>query len=58
VKGTDHRMAIQQGIDKALSIQEVEGVLIIYEGMVGTGGRIPQLIKVAPSNLEVWRSTR
>ncbi len=58
VKGPDHRMAIQQGIDKALSIREVEGVLIIYEGMVGTGGRIPQLIKVAPSNLEVWRSTR
>jgi ApbE superfamily uncharacterized protein (UPF0280 family) len=53
VKGTDHRMAIQQGIAKALSIQGVEGVLIIYRGMVGTGGKIPQLIKVAPSTIEV-----
>jgi len=57
VKGADHRMAIQRGIDKALSIQEVEGVLILYQGMVGTGGKIPQLIKVAHSNLEAGRST-
>jgi ApbE superfamily uncharacterized protein (UPF0280 family) len=57
VKGADYRKAIQRGIDKALSIKEVEGVLILYQGMVGTGGKIPQLIKVAHSNLEPWRST-
>src|SRR3990170_957377 len=48
VKGDDYQIAIQSGIDKALSIQGVEGVLIIYKGFVGTGGRIPQIIKVDP----------
>jgi len=31
VKGNDYRSAIQQGIDKALSIPEVEGVLVILD---------------------------
>jgi ApbE superfamily uncharacterized protein (UPF0280 family) len=53
VRGDDYRGAIQQGIDKALSIQEVDGVLIIYQGHVGTAGKIPQLIKVAQEHLEV-----
>jgi len=46
VKGEDHRGAIRCGIDKAMSIQDVEGVLIIYRGLVGTAGKIPQIIKV------------
>jgi ApbE superfamily uncharacterized protein (UPF0280 family) len=57
VKGDDYRGAIQQGIDKALSIQEVEGVLIMYQGHVGTAGKIPQLIKVAQGHLEIGRKT-
>jgi ApbE superfamily uncharacterized protein (UPF0280 family) len=52
VKGDDYLGAIQQGIDKALSIQEVEGVLIMYQGHVGTAGKIPQLIKVAQRHLK------
>jgi len=51
VKGNDYRSAIQQGIDKALSIPEVEGVLVMYGGLVGTAGKIPQLIKVAQGHL-------
>jgi ApbE superfamily uncharacterized protein (UPF0280 family) len=46
VKGEDCQKAIQRGIDRALSIQGVEGVLIIYKGFVGTAGKIPQIIKV------------
>jgi ApbE superfamily uncharacterized protein (UPF0280 family) len=46
VKGEDHQAAIQAGINKALSIQGVEGVLIIYKGFTGTAGKIPQIIKV------------
>jgi ApbE superfamily uncharacterized protein (UPF0280 family) len=51
VKGDDYRGAIQQGIDKALSIPGVEGVLVMYGGLVGTAGKIPQLIKVARGHL-------
>lgn len=46
VKGTDYQAAIQRGIDKGMSIQGVEGVLILYKGFVGTAGKIPQIIKV------------
>ncbi len=46
VKGEDCQVAIQAGISKALSIQGVEGVLIIYKDAVGTAGKIPQIIKV------------
>jgi ApbE superfamily uncharacterized protein (UPF0280 family) len=46
VKGEDCQAAIQAGINKALSIQGVEGVLIIYKGSTGTAGKIPQIIKV------------
>jgi ApbE superfamily uncharacterized protein (UPF0280 family) len=46
VKGEDCQAAIQTGISKALSIQGVEGVLIIYKGSTGTAGKIPQIIKV------------
>ena len=46
VKGDDYQAAIQTGIDRALSINGVEGIIIIYKWFVGTGGRIPQIIKV------------
>jgi len=48
VKGEDCQAAIQDGISKALSIQGVEGVLIIYKGFTGTAGKIPKIIKVDP----------
>jgi ApbE superfamily uncharacterized protein (UPF0280 family) len=46
VKGEGYQAAIQAGINKALSIEGVEGVLIIYKGSTGTAGKIPQIIKV------------
>jgi ApbE superfamily uncharacterized protein (UPF0280 family) len=48
VKGEDTQAAIQAGISKGLSIEGVEGVLIIYKGQVGTAGKIPQIIKIEP----------
>jgi ApbE superfamily uncharacterized protein (UPF0280 family) len=48
VKGEDRQTAIQHGMDKALSILGVEGVLIVYRGHIGTAGKIPQIIKVDP----------
>jgi hypothetical protein len=53
VKGEDYEAAIRRGIDKALSIQGVEGVLVVYKGCVGTGGKIPQIIRVTPSHSDV-----
>jgi ApbE superfamily uncharacterized protein (UPF0280 family) len=50
VKGEDCKAAVQRGIDRALSIESVEGVLIIYKGFTGTAGKIPQIIKVDPSS--------
>ncbi len=48
VKGDDVQAGIEVGIGKALSIEGVEGVLVIYKGQVGTAGKIPQMIKVCP----------
>lgn len=48
VKGEDYQAAIRLGTDKALSIEGVEGVLILYKGFVGTAGKIPKIIKVDP----------
>lgn len=47
VKGEDCRLAIERGIEKALSIQGIDGVVIVYRGMVGIAGRVPQIIKVS-----------
>ncbi len=49
VKGEDAKAGIQAGISKGLSIEGVEGVLIIYQGQVGTAGKIPQMIKIVNS---------
>jgi ApbE superfamily uncharacterized protein (UPF0280 family) len=45
VKG-DVEAAIEAGIKRALNIQGVEGVMILYKGKVGTAGKIPQIIKI------------
>ena len=47
IKGKNCRRTIERGINNALSIQGIEGVLIIYRRMVGRAGRIPQIIKVS-----------
>ena len=46
IKGEDLQTAIKVGITRGLAIEGVEGVMIIYKGQVGTGGKIPQIIKV------------
>jgi hypothetical protein len=48
VKGEEPQAAIQAGINKALSIQGVEGIMIIFKGLTGTAGKIPKIIKVDP----------
>ncbi|MGD6806738.1 MAG: UPF0280 family protein [Candidatus Bathyarchaeia archaeon] len=48
VKGEDVKAAIEAGIQRGLSIEGIEGVMVIYKGEVGTAGKIPQIIKVAP----------
>lgn len=47
VKGEDANEGIQAGIKQAQSIKDVEGVLILYKGQVGTAGKIPQIIKIS-----------
>jgi len=48
IKGNDVRGVIRQGIDRALSIDGVQGVFILYRGVVGKAGQVPELIKVNP----------
>lgn len=48
VRGEDTEAGLQAGINKGMSIEGVEGVLIIYNGQVGTAGKIPQIIKIKP----------
>lgn len=51
VKGEEVNAAIEKGIEAAKAVQGVEGVLILYQGSVGTWGKIPQMIKIDPSTL-------
>jgi len=46
VKGEDTGVAIKAGINVGMSIEGVDGVLIIYKGKVGMAGKIPEMIKV------------
>lgn len=46
VKGDDHRKAIERAIIKALSIERVKGVCVMYGGFFGSAGQIPKIIKV------------
>ena len=48
VKGEDAQAGIQAGINRGLSIEGVDGVIILYKGQVGTAGKIPQIIKIEP----------
>jgi ApbE superfamily uncharacterized protein (UPF0280 family) len=49
VKGEDAQFGIQAGLNRGMSIEGVDGVLIIYKGQVGTAGKIPQIIKIEPT---------
>ena len=49
IKGDNIRNVLKRGINYALKIEGVSGVFILYRGVVGKAGQIPELIKV---NLE------
>jgi ApbE superfamily uncharacterized protein (UPF0280 family) len=48
IKGDDVHGVIREGIDRALSIDGVKGIFILYRGVVGKAGQVPELIKVNP----------
>ena len=48
VRGDDERGSIERGVERALSIDAVRGVFIVYRGMVGMGGEVPAIIGVSP----------
>ena len=48
VKGENVQAAIKAGVKRGLSIEGVEGMLIMYKGQIGTAGKIPQIIKIEP----------
>jgi ApbE superfamily uncharacterized protein (UPF0280 family) len=48
IKGDDVRGVIREGVDRALSIDGVKGIFILYRGVVGKAGQVPELIKVNP----------
>lgn len=46
ITGENVRGVIRRGIDRALGIEGVRGVFILYRGVVGKGGQVPELTKV------------
>lgn len=50
VKGEDWPRAVECGIAKALSIEGVVGVLILYRGLVGKAGQIPKILKISTTS--------
>jgi len=46
VKGNDIQGSIEQGVEKALSIEGILGVFIIYGQRIGMGGDVPLIIGV------------
>ena len=48
ITGEDVMEVIRLGIEKALSIDGVSGVFILYCGIVGKSGQVPKLIKINP----------
>ena len=49
ITGDDVHNVIRHGIERALRIDDVKGVFILYRGVVGKAGQIPELIKVNPT---------
>lgn len=48
IKGDRIRNIIRKGIERALGIEGVKGVFILYRGVVGKAGQVPELIKINP----------
>jgi len=50
VKGDDPGDSVRRGVERALSIEAVGGVFIVYRGMVGMGGEVPGIIGLDPGD--------
>ena len=48
ITGDNVSEVINRGLERALSINGVKGVFILYRGTVGKAGQIPELIKLNP----------
>lgn len=48
VTGDDIQTVIKNAIDRALKIKGVYGIFILYRGVVGKGGKVPDFIKINP----------
>jgi ApbE superfamily uncharacterized protein (UPF0280 family) len=48
ITGDDIRGVIKKGIDGASGIEGVKGIFILYRGIVGKAGQVPELIKLKP----------
>jgi ApbE superfamily uncharacterized protein (UPF0280 family) len=48
ITGENVSEVIKHGLERALSINGVKGVFILYRGTVGKAGQIPELIKLNP----------
>jgi ApbE superfamily uncharacterized protein (UPF0280 family) len=48
VKGEARQEVIEEAIDLGLSIRGVQGVFILFKGLVGMGGKLPAIIGVDP----------
>ena len=46
IRGDDVRAIIREGLDRALGIEGVKGVFILYRGEVGKAGKVPEIIKI------------
>jgi ApbE superfamily uncharacterized protein (UPF0280 family) len=53
VKGGDVGSSIERGLARAHEIQEIRGCLIARGGHIGTWGKLPELIRVAPEAGEI-----
>ncbi|MBN1682962.1 UPF0280 family protein [Candidatus Bathyarchaeota archaeon] len=46
VEGNDYDKAITNGIEKALSIDGIQSVFIVYGDLIGSGGNLPKILKI------------
>ncbi|MDI6884533.1 MAG: UPF0280 family protein [Hadesarchaea archaeon] len=53
VAGADVKSSVEQGLRRAKCIPEVQGCLIVRGEHIGTRGKLPELIRVAPESREL-----
>ena len=49
ILGNEIEKVIKKGIDRALEIEEVEGVFVLYQKNVGKAGKLPEIIRIESS---------